>query len=55
LPDIFWPEEDLYTLEVTGAELLAILETGMQDRRRDKKIMLMPLMNCNLPHQLFGR
>ncbi len=31
-------EEDLYTLEVTGAELLAILETGMQGRRRDMEI-----------------
>ncbi len=31
-------EEDLYTLEVTGAELLEILETGMQGRRRDMEI-----------------
>ncbi len=31
-------EEDLYTLEVTGSELLEILETGMQGRRRDMEI-----------------
>lgn len=31
-------EEDLYLLEVTGEELLAILETGMQGRRRDMEI-----------------
>ncbi len=31
-------EEDLYTLELTGAELLSILETGMQGRRRDMEI-----------------
>lgn len=31
-------EEDLYLLELTGAELLEILETGMQGRRRDMEI-----------------
>ena len=31
-------EEDLFTFEVTGAELKAILETGMQGRRRDMEI-----------------
>ncbi len=31
-------EEDLYILELTGAELLEILETGMQGRRRDMEI-----------------
>lgn len=31
-------EEDLYTIQVTGEELLAILETGMQGRRRDMEI-----------------
>ena len=31
-------EEDLFILEVTGAELKAILETGMQGRRRDMEI-----------------
>jgi len=31
-------EEDLYTLEITGSELLEILETGMQGRRRDMEI-----------------
>lgn len=31
-------EEDLYILEVTGNELLEILETGMQGRRRDMEI-----------------
>lgn len=31
-------QEDLYLLEVTGRELLVILETGMQGRRRDMEI-----------------
>ncbi|PIE52905.1 hypothetical protein CSA37_04485 [Candidatus Fermentibacteria bacterium] len=31
-------EEDLYLLTVTGEELLEILETGMQGRRRDMQI-----------------
>lgn len=31
-------EEDLYILEVTGAELKEILEAGMQGRRRDMEI-----------------
>jgi len=31
-------EEDLYMLEVTGAELREILEVGMQGRRRDMEI-----------------
>jgi len=31
-------EEDLFVMEVTGAELKAILETGMQGRRRDMEI-----------------
>jgi len=31
-------EEELYTIEVTGSELLEILETGMQGRRRDMEI-----------------
>lgn len=31
-------EEDLFILELTGAELKAILETGMQGRRRDMEI-----------------
>jgi 2',3'-cyclic-nucleotide 2'-phosphodiesterase (5'-nucleotidase family) len=31
-------EEELYLIELTGAELLEILETGMQGRRRDMEI-----------------
>ncbi len=31
-------EEDIFYLEITGAELKAILETGMQGRRRDMEI-----------------
>ena len=31
-------EEDLFILELTGAELKAVLETGMQGRRRDMEI-----------------
>ena len=31
-------EENLYLMELTGAELKAILETGMQGRRRDMEI-----------------
>jgi 5'-nucleotidase/UDP-sugar diphosphatase len=43
-------EEQLYTIEVTGAGLLEILETGMQGNRRDMEISgFTCLRNQNLP------